>query len=183
MSRAEGTIGALSCDVISSPPRARSRGYLQVADNNTVTVYSLLNNNNNCIFAYVRGGVGGVGGNVVVVVPRSGVIRGNKRSHKESRVVPYSPEQFFAVVADVDNYKKFVPFCVGSKVVRVIDAETMEADMSVGFKVRQQTDRQSTRPRSRCSQFGETLVCCVIEIEITSIRERERDNNNKKCVL
>ncbi|CAN0098655.1 unnamed protein product, partial [Ascophyllum nodosum] len=64
----------------------------------------------------------------------SGVIRGNKRSHKESRVVPYSPEQFFAVVADVDNYKKFVPFCVGSKVVRVIDAETMEADMSVGFK-------------------------------------------------
>ena len=53
-------------------------------------------------------------------------------------MVPYSPEQFFAVVADVKSYKEFVPFCVDSRVVRVIDDNTMEADMSVGFKVRQQ---------------------------------------------
>lgn len=50
--------------------------------------------------------------------------------------MPYTPEQFFDVVADVDNYKKFVPFCVDSRVVKVIDEGTMEADMSVGFKVR-----------------------------------------------
>lgn len=51
-------------------------------------------------------------------------------------MVPYSPEQFFDVVADVGSYKKFVPFCVDSKVVRVIDDATMEAEMSVGFKVK-----------------------------------------------
>ncbi|CAN0485491.1 unnamed protein product, partial [Hapterophycus canaliculatus] len=57
------------------------------------------------------------------------------RKHRERRVVPYSPEQFFEVVADVDNYKEFVPFCVDSRVVKVIDKATMEAEMSVGFKV------------------------------------------------
>ena len=67
----------------------------------------------------------------------SGVIpSGNRRTHRERRLVPYSPEQFFDVVADVDSYKKFVPFCVDSRVVKVIDEGTMEAEMSVGFKVR-----------------------------------------------
>lgn len=63
------------------------------------------------------------------------MLKGNQRTHRERRVVPFSPDQFFAVVADVDNYKKFVPFCVDSKVLRVIDEGTMEAEMSVGFKV------------------------------------------------
>lgn len=49
--------------------------------------------------------------------------------------MPYTPEQFFEVVADVDSYKEFVPFCVDSRVVKVIDEGTMEAEMSVGFKV------------------------------------------------
>lgn len=67
----------------------------------------------------------------------SGVIsKGNRRKHTEKREVSYSPEQFFAVVADVDSYKKFVPFCVDSKVVRRQNENTMDADMSVGFKVR-----------------------------------------------
>lgn len=63
--------------------------------------------------------------------------------------MPYSPEQFFDVVADVDSYKTFVPFCVDSRVVKAIDEASMEAEMSVGFKVgivgeREgwQTDRQ-----------------------------------------
>lgn len=47
-------------------------------------------------------------------------------------------------MADVDEYKKFVPFCVDSKVVRVIDSQTIEADMSVGFKVGL-TPRRSAR--------------------------------------
>lgn len=64
------------------------------------------------------------------------MLKGNQRTHRERRVVAFSPEQFFAVVADVDNYKKFVPFCVDSKVLRVIDEGTMEAEMSVGFKVK-----------------------------------------------
>eukprot|EP00903_Cladosiphon_okamuranus_P018042 g16603.t1 len=60
---------------------------------------------------------------------------GNRRTHRERRLVPYTPEQFFDVVADVDSYKKFVPFCVDSRVVKVIDEGSMEAEMSVGFKL------------------------------------------------
>ncbi|CAM9197640.1 unnamed protein product [Pylaiella littoralis] len=78
----------------------------------------------------------------------SGVMsQGNRRSHRERRVVPYSPEQFFDVVADVDNYKKFVPFCVDSRVVKVINDDTMEAEMSVGFKLftEKYTSRVATR--------------------------------------
>ncbi|CAM9725020.1 unnamed protein product, partial [Sphacelaria rigidula] len=59
--------------------------------------------------------------------------------HRERRVVPFTPEQFFDVVADVDSYKKFVPFCVDSRVVRRINQNIMDADMSVGFKVLQAT--------------------------------------------
>jgi len=78
--------------------------------------------------------------------PRSGVMPGgNRRTHRERRVVPYTPEQFFDVVADVDNYKKFVPFCVDSRVVKVIDEGTMEADMSVGFKVKRDRERKPIR--------------------------------------
>lgn len=57
--------------------------------------------------------------------------------------MPYSPEQFFDVVADVDSYKKFVPFCVDSRVVKVIDEGTIEADMSVGFKVKESAHRKN----------------------------------------
>lgn len=79
---------------------------------------------------------------------------GNRRTHRERRLVPYSPEQFFEVVADVDSYKKFVPFCVDSRVVKVIDEGTMEAEMSVGFKVRQK--RQSRRTMMVRENTGNT---------------------------
>ncbi len=73
----------------------------------------------------------------------SGVMPGgNRRTHRERRVVPYTAEQFFDVVADVDNYKKFVPFCVDSRVVKVIDEGTMEAEMSVGFKVSRDKEKR-----------------------------------------
>lgn len=50
--------------------------------------------------------------------------------------VPYSADQMFALVADVERYPEFLPWCVG---LRIIDedknAGTLTADMIVAYKV------------------------------------------------
>lgn len=53
--------------------------------------------------------------------------------HKETRQLPYSPEQMFALVADVQSYEKFLPWVTAIRMRS--DSETeMVADMIVGFK-------------------------------------------------
>jgi coenzyme Q-binding protein COQ10 len=52
---------------------------------------------------------------------------------RETRVVPYSSEQMFDLVADVASYKEFLPWVVATRVRSDSDTE-MTADMVVGFK-------------------------------------------------
>ena len=93
--------------------------------------------------------------------------------------MPYSPEQFFEVVADVDSYKKFVPFCVDSRVVKVIDEGAMEAEMSVGFKVRRK--RQSRRTMMVRENTGNTRPfrggCRESVVFCTVCRIKPRDHD------
>ncbi len=52
---------------------------------------------------------------------------------KEKRVLPYSCEQMFDLVADVARYPEFLPWVVATRIRS--DSETeMTADMLVGFK-------------------------------------------------
>ncbi len=52
---------------------------------------------------------------------------------RETRRLPYSAEQVFDIVADVDKYPEFLPWVVATRVKQ--DSETsMTADMLVGFK-------------------------------------------------
>ncbi|BDW82673.1 ubiquinone-binding protein [Erythrobacter sp. Dej080120_24] len=52
---------------------------------------------------------------------------------RETRILPYSAEQMFDLVADVKNYGKFLPWVVATRIRS--DSETeMVADMVVGFK-------------------------------------------------
>lgn len=52
--------------------------------------------------------------------------------HSETRHLPYSPEQMYALVADVGRYAEFLPWVVGVRVRE--DSETeMLADLLVGF--------------------------------------------------
>src|SRR5437764_1292959 len=37
-------------------------------------------------------------------------------THAEQRLLPYTPEQLFALVADVERYPEFLPWCVGARV-------------------------------------------------------------------
>lgn len=57
------------------------------------------------------------------------------KSHRESKVVPFSCEQMFDVVADVDRYHEFLPFCVDSRVLRRPNDNVMEAALRIGFRV------------------------------------------------
>ena len=53
--------------------------------------------------------------------------------HKETRRLPYTPEQMFDLVADVGRYGEFLPWVAAVRVRS--DSETeMVADLLVGFK-------------------------------------------------
>ena len=36
--------------------------------------------------------------------------------HRETRFFPYTPQQVFDIVADVQRYPEFLPWCVGARV-------------------------------------------------------------------
>ncbi len=55
-------------------------------------------------------------------------------THAEKRVVPFTPEQMFDLVADVERYPEFLPWCVAAR-VRKRDGDTLVADLVIGFKV------------------------------------------------
>jgi coenzyme Q-binding protein COQ10 len=53
-------------------------------------------------------------------------------THAETRRVAYRPEQLFDLVADVDRYPKFLPWCVGARVRSRSETELV-ADLTIGF--------------------------------------------------
>lgn len=53
--------------------------------------------------------------------------------HEETRHLPYTPEQMFDLVADVQRYEEFLPWVSAIRVRSSSDTE-MVADMVVGFK-------------------------------------------------
>ena len=58
------------------------------------------------------------------------------------RIVSHSPEQMFALVADVETYPQFLPLCEGLTVRQRREREGREmlvADMTVGYKAIRET--------------------------------------------
>ena len=55
-------------------------------------------------------------------------------THAEERVLPYTPEQLFALVADVERYPEFLPWCVGAR-IRDRRPDLIVADLVIGFKM------------------------------------------------
>ena len=55
-------------------------------------------------------------------------------THAEKRPLPYTPEQLFDLVADVEKYPEFLPWCVGAR-VRSNDGTLIVADLVIGYKV------------------------------------------------
>lgn len=55
-------------------------------------------------------------------------------THAEKRVLPYTPEQLFDLVADVESYPKFLPWCIACR-VRRRSGDKIIADLIIGFKM------------------------------------------------
>jgi coenzyme Q-binding protein COQ10 len=55
-------------------------------------------------------------------------------THAEKRDLPYSRAQLFDLVADVEKYPEFLPWCVGSR-VRSSEENVIIADLVIGYKL------------------------------------------------
>jgi len=53
-------------------------------------------------------------------------------THAEHKVLPYSPEQMFDLVADVGKYPAFLPWCAGARVKSHTETQLV-ADLTIGF--------------------------------------------------
>ncbi|WP_126172839.1 type II toxin-antitoxin system RatA family toxin [Altericroceibacterium xinjiangense] len=74
---------------------------------------------------------------------------------QETRRLPYSAEQMFDLVADVDRYPEFLPWVIATR-VRSDGENAMVADMLVGFKALREkfTSRvEKDRPHSIRVQY------------------------------
>jgi coenzyme Q-binding protein COQ10 len=70
-------------------------------------------------------------------------------THAEQRHLPYSQKQLFDLVASVDRYPEFLPWCTATRITRH-DGPTFHADLVVRFKVFQErfASRVTLHPHS-----------------------------------
>lgn len=77
--------------------------------------------------------------------------------HSETRHLPYTPDQLFALVADVEHYPEFLPWVVAVRVRSSSEKETI-ADLVVGFsafKERFTSRVVKDKPHRICVDFVE----------------------------
>jgi coenzyme Q-binding protein COQ10 len=55
-------------------------------------------------------------------------------THAEKKILPYTPQQMYALVADVEKYPEFLPWCLASR-IRKREGAVMFADLIIGFKM------------------------------------------------
>src|SRR5215475_13696654 len=59
-------------------------------------------------------------------------------THRERRSLPYEPAALFDLVADIERYPEFLPWCVACRVKRR-DGNVILGELMVGFKVFRET--------------------------------------------
>ncbi len=55
-------------------------------------------------------------------------------THAERRIVPYAPEQLYALVSEVDRYPEFLPWCLAAR-IRKREGALLVADLVIGYKM------------------------------------------------
>lgn len=56
-------------------------------------------------------------------------------THAEKRTLPYSQEQLFTLVAEVEKYPEFLPWCLSSRITKREGDEVFFADLIIGYKM------------------------------------------------
>ena len=76
-------------------------------------------------------------------------------THAETRRMPHTADQMFDLIADVEKYPRFLPWCSASRIrsrkVRDDGTELIDADLVISFKVYRErfTSRVTLRRESR----------------------------------
>jgi coenzyme Q-binding protein COQ10 len=55
-------------------------------------------------------------------------------TYAERRLLPYRPDQLYALVADVESYPEFLPWCIAAR-NRSRDGNVLLSDLVIGFKM------------------------------------------------
>lgn len=55
-------------------------------------------------------------------------------THAERRSMPYTPDQMYHLVAGVDQYPEFLPWCVASRITKR-EGAVFYADLIIGYKM------------------------------------------------
>jgi coenzyme Q-binding protein COQ10 len=55
-------------------------------------------------------------------------------THAEKKILPYSPEQMFDLVLDVERYPEFLPWCLSCEIIKQTDDEII-SNLVIGYKV------------------------------------------------
>ncbi len=55
-------------------------------------------------------------------------------THAEKKRLPYTPAEMFDLVADIEKYPEFLPWCVGTR-IRSREGSLVVADMIIGYKM------------------------------------------------
>ncbi len=53
--------------------------------------------------------------------------------HSETRFLPYTPQQLYALVLDIERYPEFLPWCVAARILERGD-DWLRADLIAGYK-------------------------------------------------
>ena len=59
-------------------------------------------------------------------------------THAEKRVMPYSAEEMYALIADVPAYPEFLPWCAAARIRgrrQTEEGEVVDADLVISFKL------------------------------------------------
>jgi coenzyme Q-binding protein COQ10 len=77
-------------------------------------------------------------------------------THAEKRIVPYTADEMFALIADVARYPEFLPWCAAARIRGTTplpdgSGTVMDADLVVSFKVYREKfgSRVTTHPEAR----------------------------------
>jgi len=73
-------------------------------------------------------------------------------------VLPHTPEQMYALVADIGRYPEFLPWCVGARILSKSDAQ-VTADLLIGFKM----FRERFRSRVDLNNDAQTIDVAYVE--------------------
>ena len=55
-------------------------------------------------------------------------------THAEKRDIPFSPRQLFDLVADIEKYPEFLPWCIATRITSR-EGDVLSADVVIGYKM------------------------------------------------